>query len=99
MIAEALIALRPNAEWTLNGDTLDGLSWYDTIQDRPTDAIIIEKATELQNRLLSLAYQDKRRMEYPPLEDFADAWVKNDQVALEEYRQSCLAVKAKYPKP
>jgi hypothetical protein len=36
---------------------------------------------------------------YPELGEFVDAWVKNDQAALEEYRQKCLAVKAKFPKP
>ena len=44
-------------------------------------------------------YPMKRKLEYPPIEDFADAWVKQDETALEEYRQKCLAVKAKYPKP
>jgi hypothetical protein len=44
-------------------------------------------------------YSKMRVKEYPPLADFADAWVKQDEVALEEYRQACLAVKAKYPKP
>ncbi len=44
------------------------------------------------------AYSFYRKTEYPPIEDFADAWVKNDEQALEEYRQKCLAVKAKYPK-
>ena len=38
-------------------------------------------------------------MSYPELGEFVDAWVKNDQEALEEYRQKCLDVKAKYPKP
>jgi hypothetical protein len=41
----------------------------------------------------------QRIREYPPITDFADAWVKQDEDALEEYRQACLAVKAKYPKP
>ena len=40
-----------------------------------------------------------RKHAYPPIEDFADAWVKQDEAALEEYRQKCLAVKAAYPKP
>jgi ATP/maltotriose-dependent transcriptional regulator MalT len=43
--------------------------------------------------------QRQRKNEYPPIADFADAWVKQDDAALEEYRQKCLAVKAKYPKP
>jgi hypothetical protein len=49
--------------------------------------------------LLFLHSIKNRKLEYPPIEDFADAWVKQDEVALEEYRQNCLAVKAKYPKP
>lgn len=44
-------------------------------------------------------YYRKRLYSYPELGEFVDAWVKNDQVALEEYRQKCLAIKAKYPKP
>lgn len=44
------------------------------------------------------AYINKRQNEYPPITDFVDAWVKQDDIALEEYRLSCLAVKAKYPK-
>ena len=44
-------------------------------------------------------YYRKRLYSYPELGEFVDAWVKNDQVALEEYRQKCLEVKAKYPKP
>jgi hypothetical protein len=32
------------------------------------------------------------------MEDFADAWVKDDVVAMDKYKADCLAVKAKYPK-
>lgn len=44
-------------------------------------------------------YYRKRLYSYPELGEFVDAWVKNDQAALEEYRRKCLAVKAKFPKP
>ena len=52
-----------------------------------------------ESDLLLLHSIENRKREYPPIEDFADAWVKQDEAALEEYRQKCLAVKAKYPKP
>ena len=42
---------------------------------------------------------NSRRLEYSPMEDYLDAIVKNDTVALNEYIQKCLAVKNKYPKP
>jgi hypothetical protein len=49
--------------------------------------------------IASMDYVRQRLTAYPELGAFVDAWVKNDEAALEEYRQACLAVKAKYPKP
>ena len=49
--------------------------------------------------IANMDYVRQRVTAYPELGEFVDAWVKNDEVALEEYRQACLAVKAKYPKP
>ena len=37
--------------------------------------------------------------EYPPLEDLADALAKDDASALAIYKQKCLEVKSRYPKP
>lgn len=44
-------------------------------------------------------YDRLRMAAYPPLEDLADALVKQDPEALEAYRQRCLDVKARIPKP
>jgi hypothetical protein len=41
----------------------------------------------------------KRLYSYPELGEFVDAWVKGDEAALEAYKQKCLEVKAKFPKP
>ena len=49
--------------------------------------------------LAQLDYVRQRIMSYPELGEFVDAWVKNDQAALEEYRQKCLAVKTQFPTP
>ena len=43
-------------------------------------------------------YAEKRRMEYPPIEDYLDGVVKNDQAQIDAYVAACLAVKEKYPK-
>lgn len=47
---------------------------------------------------ISSKYVELRKNEYPPIEDYVDAVVKGDNVAIEEYKAKCLAVKAKYPK-
>lgn len=45
-----------------------------------------------------LSYEQKRLMEYPPMADYLDGIVKNDQAQIQKYITDCLAVKAKYPK-
>ncbi len=66
------------------------------IQDSEVEPLVRAKQeAEFNNN----DYYRKRLYSYPELGEFADAWVKNDQAALEEYRQKCLAVKEKYPKP
>lgn len=47
---------------------------------------------------VALTYAEKRAMEYPPMADYLDAVVKNDQAQIDAYITACLAVKAKYPK-
>jgi hypothetical protein len=49
--------------------------------------------------LLALQCIDTRQKAYPDYREFLDAWVKDDQVALAAYKEKCLAVKSKYPKP
>lgn len=44
-------------------------------------------------------YVEYRSMEYPPISEYLDAVVKNDQDQLNKYINDCLAVKEKYPKP
>jgi len=47
MIVEALKSLRPGAQWSLNGDTVDGLVWLDQQQSRPSDAEIAAQVAAL----------------------------------------------------
>jgi hypothetical protein len=52
-----------------------------------------------EEEIAQMDYVRQRLTAYPELGEFVDAWVKNDQAALDEYRQKCLAVKAQFPKP
>lgn len=53
---------------------------------------------KFQAQLDARDYGTKRQAAYPLIADFADAWVKQDNAALEAYRAACLAVKNQYPK-
>jgi len=44
------------------------------------------------------AYIAKRAAEYPPITDYLDGIVKNDQAQIDKYIADCLAVKARFPK-
>ena len=48
-VSEALIALRPNAEWHLPEGTYESLVWLDSNQTKPTKAEVDAKITELQS--------------------------------------------------
>jgi hypothetical protein len=39
-----------------------------------------------------------RKFFYPPMEEYLDAVAKGDQVQIDNYKSSCLAVKARFPK-
>ena len=45
-----------------------------------------------------LNYQILREPLYPNQSEYLDAVVKEDEVAIQEYKDKCLAVKLKYPK-
>ena len=60
---------------------------------------VLNYQKQREDELAGMDYYRQRLMNYPEMGEFIDAWVKNDEEALEEYRQKCLAVKAQYPKP
>ena len=92
----ALISLRPNAQWVLRGDDLE---WMDTEQTQPTEAEITAEVARLQAEYERAEYQRERAAEYPPITDYLDGIVKGDTEQVQTYIDACLAVKVKYPKP
>ena len=46
-----------------------------------------------------IPYDIKRKGEYPPMVDYLDGIVKNNQTQIDKYISDCQAVKDKYPKP
>ena len=80
-IPAALQALKPGAQWTLNGEDYTGLTWLDTKQTQPTETEVNSKISELDNaepmRLLR-EERDKRiaKTDWRASSDLtlADAW-------------------------
>ena len=64
---DALISLKPGAEWTLN---VDELTWHDAVQTEPTQAEIDAEVIRLQAVYDSQAYARNRKEEYDQLNQF-----------------------------
>ena len=94
--ANAILSLRPGAQWVLRGDDLE---WLDVEQTQPTEAEIQAEIARLQAEYDAQEYARKRAAEYPPMSDYLDGLVKGNQAQMDKYIADCLAVKAKYPKP
>jgi len=50
------------------------------------------------SKVVPLTYSELRAAKYPPMTDYLDGVVKNDQAQIDKYIADCLAVKAKYSK-
>jgi hypothetical protein len=99
MITKAIFNLRPTASFIVIDEDYKKIVWNSPSIDMPTEEEVLNEVNRINDEYVSKEYQRLRIKEYPDHKDFLDAWVKNDQEALEEYRQKCLNVKLKYPKP
>jgi hypothetical protein len=103
-INKALHSLRPGATWSCTGGTYDGIDWLEPSeekggQSKPSEEEVVSEIERLQVEYEYNEYQRLRAPEYPPITDYLDGIVKNDQEQIQTYINACLAVKAKYPKP
>ena len=94
-IIDALIALKPKAEWTLDGYDYSGLTWLDKNQTKPTEQEIEEKLAELKYQGEINVYQEKRKLEYPNWEDQLD---KIYHSGVDVWKADIKTIKDKYPK-
>ena len=96
-IPDALQALKPGAQWTLNGDDYSGLTWLDSSQTKPTETEVNSKISALDNaeamRLLRIE-RDTRiaKTDWRASSDLtlADAW--------KTYRQALRDITTQTPK-
>ena len=86
-ITEAIYKLYPSVVHTI-GETAYDADGNEVAYDK--DAV--------QAYVDAHAYIAKRASEYPPITDFLDGMVKNDQAQIDKYIADCLAVKARHPK-
>ncbi len=91
--AKAILSLKPGAEFTLRGDTLE---WHDTVQTQPTDSEITAEI----NRLKTISdYQTPRRKAYPSIQDQLDMQYWDSVNGTTTWKDAIAKVKSDNPKP
>jgi hypothetical protein len=98
-ISQALQNLRPNSGFSFDGTDLLSIKWTDPTITAPTLDEIRSEYQRIEDEFNYKEYQRLRAAAYPPIEDYLDAVVKNDQSQIDAYIAACLAVKQQYPKP
>ena len=96
-ITDAIMSLKPGAEWVLRGTEYSGLEWLDSSQTKPTETEVNSKISELDNaepmRLLRIE-RDVRiaKTDWRASSDLtlADAW--------KTYRQALRDITTQTPK-
>ena len=101
-ITKALQSLRPATNWSLNGNTYDGLQWLEPPvskggQTKPSEDEIAAKILELRAEYERTEYQRQRAPEYPSITDQLDT-LFHAGVFPPEMAAQIQAIKDKYPK-
>ena len=91
---DALLSLKPNAEWVLRGDVL---TWMDDVQTEPTQAEIDAEVIRLQAVYDSQAYARTRKAEYDQLNQF-EMQFDDDRDSTTTWVDKINEIKGRHPK-
>jgi len=94
-IVDAILALDSKAKVKIVSEDYSKITWFDDNPNKITVDQIKTKKAELDKVEESLAYQEKRRKEYPTIEDQLDDMYHN---GFDKWKESIKAIKDKYPK-
>ena len=104
-IKDVLSKNYPEMEWVLMDTPTNKVEFEEYFivhtlgsHKKPTWEELETQLVDMQAEYDSKEYARKRKEEYPPIVDYLDGIVKNDQAQIDKYIADCLAVKEKYPK-
>jgi hypothetical protein len=94
-IAKAIKAINPTAEFSVNAEDYEQITWLNGTTPIAKEDILAKQA-ELQAEYDALDYARKRKEEYPTIEELVVAlYDTEDKLAIETKRAE---VKARFPK-
>ena len=96
MIEKAIKKINPNAQFTINADDINQITWLNGTTPIPV-ADIEAKMTELQAEYDAEEWKRNRQAEYPSIDDCIHALLDGGDT-LTELQAKRTATKNKYPK-
>ena len=97
-ISDALVKLRPGAEWSIDNNSYAGLTWLDAEQTKPTEEEVVQKIAELEYKKEVEVYKEQRAAEYPSMAEQQDMQFHDAVNGTTTWKDAIQAVKDKYPK-
>ena len=99
-LTKALLSLYPGSHWSLNGDSYEGLDWFESNDSpKPSRKELEDECERLYQIWLDEQYQRDRAKEYPPITVQLDLLYWDKINGTNNWEQAVQAVKDKYPKP
>ena len=92
---DAIISLRPGAEWVMRGDDLE---WLDQTQSRPTDAEIEAEVARLTALEPARIASESRRRAYVAEADPLFFKAQRGEATMEEWQAKVAEIKTRFPK-
>jgi len=93
--ANALLSLRPNAEWVLRGDELE---WLDANQSQPSDAEIDAEVARLTALEPARIATENRRAAYISEADPLFFKAQRGEATMEDWQAKVAEIKERFPK-
>ena len=96
MIEQAILKINPNAEFSVNADDINQITWHNGTTPIPV-ADIEAKMVEVQAEYDAEEWKRNRQAEYPSMDDCIHALLDGGDT-LTELQAKRTATKTKYPK-
>ena len=93
--ADAILSLRPGAEWVLRGDDLE---WLDTNQTQPTEAEITAEVARLTALEPARIATENRRSAYIVEADPLFFKAQRGEATVQEWQAKVAEIKNRFPK-
>ena len=96
-ISKSIQAINPNAEFSINAEDINQITWHNGTQPIPANEILA-KQQELIAEYNAKQYQRNRAKAYPSIQEQLDMQYWDKVNGTDNWEQAINAVKAKYPK-